>query len=212
LASVKGAGFQDIMHRYRRAWELCQQVGDQRQLATVLAGQRRFYLMRGDLQSALEVAEELLKVAQQLDDVSLCLHAHFELANTLIWMGDFARTLDQLDQVVTLYDQSSSRQLSSIYVEGDTLVLCLAQRALVLWLMGFPDQALHTSQNALGQLQTVGHAYNQAVISNWGTYLHKYRRDAAAVQTQAEAALALSLEHGIGHRAIQARMLRGWPW
>jgi predicted ATPase len=151
-------------------------------------------------------------VAQQLDDVSLCLHAHFELANTLIWMGDFARTLDQLDQVVTLYDQSSSRQLSSIYVEGDTLVLCLAQRALVLWLMGFPDQALHTSQNALGQLQTVGHAYNQAVISNWGTYLHKYRRDAAAVQTQAEAALALSLEHGIGHRAIQARMLRGWSW
>jgi predicted ATPase len=86
------------------------------------------------------------------------------------------------------------------------------QRALVLWLMGFPDQALHSSQSALSQLHTVGHAYNQAVINNWGAYLHHYRRDAAAARSQAEAALALSLEHGIGHRSIQARMLQGWAW
>ena len=212
LASVKGAGFQDIMHRYRRAWELCQQVGDQRQLATVLAGQRRFYVMRGDLQSALEVAEELLTVAQQLDDISLHLHALFELANGLIWMGDFVRTRAHLDQVIALSEQSSPHQLSSIYAEGDTVVLSLMQRALVLWLMGFPDQAFHSSQSALSQLHTVGHAYNQAVINNWGTHLHHYRRDAAAARRQAEAALALSLEHGIGHRSIQARMLQGWAW
>jgi predicted ATPase len=86
------------------------------------------------------------------------------------------------------------------------------QRSLVLWLMGFPEQARHISQSALGQLQTVSHAYNQAVINNWGTQLHHYYRDAAAVQTQSEIALALALEHGIGHRAIQARMMRGWAW
>jgi predicted ATPase len=168
--------------------------------------------MRRDLTSSLKVAEELLQVAQQLDDLSLRLHAHHELANTLLWMGDHTKTQIQLDQAIALYNQSSPHLLASIYAEGDTWVLCLAQRALVLWLMGFPDQAMHTSQSVLGQLHKVGHAYNQVVIVNWMSYLHHYHRDAASVQTQAETALALALEHGVGHRAIQARMMQGWAW
>jgi predicted ATPase len=60
LMATKGQGVTEIGTVYTRARELCQQVGEPSQLFTVLRGLRFFHVGRGELQTAHELAEQLV--------------------------------------------------------------------------------------------------------------------------------------------------------
>ena len=60
LFAVQGYAAPEVERVYTRARELCQQVGDTPQLFQVLRGLFLFYLVRGHMQTAQELAEQLL--------------------------------------------------------------------------------------------------------------------------------------------------------
>ena len=66
-------------HVFNRARELCQQVGEPRQFFRVLCGLPNFYLVRAQLQTARELSEELLTLAQHIQDPTYLLGAHWTL-------------------------------------------------------------------------------------------------------------------------------------
>jgi predicted ATPase len=67
-------GAPEVAHTYSRARALCQEVGEETpQLCPVLAGRCSFYLVRGALQTALDLASQLLPVAQQHADALVAL-------------------------------------------------------------------------------------------------------------------------------------------
>ena len=53
---------------YGRARALCAQLGDTPQLFPVLRGLMMYYLNRGDLQTATQLGEQLLRVAEAQPD------------------------------------------------------------------------------------------------------------------------------------------------
>ncbi len=73
---------------YSRARELCRQVGETPQLFPVLVGLRLFYALRGELQTARELGEQLLRLAQSVQDAALLLEAHYALGVPLYWLGE----------------------------------------------------------------------------------------------------------------------------
>ena len=76
LAIHKGYAAPDVEQPYTRARELCQQVGETPQLFSVVFGLWNFYLNRGRLQTARELAAQLLTAAQRLHDPALHVAAH----------------------------------------------------------------------------------------------------------------------------------------
>jgi len=56
----------------------------------------------------------------------------------------------------------------------------------------------------------VSHPFSQAYSLVWDAVLHALRRDARATRIQAEAAIALSREHGLEMWQAEATPLRGW--
>ena len=66
LMATKGYAAPEVEKAYTRARELCQQVGETPQLFPVLWGLWVFYLMRGELQTARELGEQLLSLAQSV--------------------------------------------------------------------------------------------------------------------------------------------------
>jgi predicted ATPase/class 3 adenylate cyclase len=66
LMVTNGMGAAEVLQAYARARELCQQVGETPQLFQVLQGLWFFYLMRMELQTARELGEHLLTLAQQV--------------------------------------------------------------------------------------------------------------------------------------------------
>jgi predicted ATPase len=73
LLVAKGHGAPEVEHTYTQARALCQQVGETPQLAPVLFGLWRFYVVRPQLHTARELGETLLRLVQEakalLDDL-----------------------------------------------------------------------------------------------------------------------------------------------
>jgi hypothetical protein len=97
---------------YGRAWELCQQVGDVPQLCSALIGLWAFYLARSEPRTARELGEQLLRLAQSVQEPTFLLEAHLALGNTLLWLGELAPAHAHLEQGIALYNPSNTAPMS----------------------------------------------------------------------------------------------------
>ena len=88
LMATKGYAAPDVEHAYARARELCAQLGDTPQLFPVLRGLMLYYLNRGDVQTATQLGEQVLRLAQAQPDPAPRLLAHYMLGNVLFWRGE----------------------------------------------------------------------------------------------------------------------------
>ncbi len=83
LMATKGFAAPEVGTIYRRARELCQHVGETPQLFPVLWGLWAFYVVRAELETAYELGEQCLRLAQNVQDPALLLEAHCALETTL---------------------------------------------------------------------------------------------------------------------------------
>ena len=84
LMATKGYAAPEVEHAYTRARELCQQVGETPQLFPVLLDCGCFIYVRAELQTARELGEQLLTLAQRQQDPALLLEAHRALGAYLV--------------------------------------------------------------------------------------------------------------------------------
>jgi predicted ATPase len=82
--------------------------------------------------------------------------------------------------------------------------------ARVLWHLGYPDQALSCSQEAVKIAEGDSHPFSMAATLSWAAALHQLRREARRTRDVAEAALALATEQIIPFFGAQAMVLCGW--
>jgi predicted ATPase len=188
---------------------LCQQVGETPQLFQVLRGLWYFYLLRVELQTARELGEQLLTLAQHIGDPALFLEAHYTLGNTLNYMGEFAAAQAHLEQGIALYDPQQHRSHAVRYGQ-DPGVVCRSYAALTLWYLGYPDQALQRSHEALALARELEYPYSLALALYFAALLHQFRRERQRTQERAEAAIALASEGGFTVVVAGGTFLRGW--
>jgi predicted ATPase len=94
--------------------------------------------------------------------------------------------------------------------DNDPGVSCRSHAALLLWLLGYPEQALARLHEALALAHELPHPYSLAHARCWAAYVYQFRWDVPAVHEQAEAAVALSIEQGFPFWAAAGTILRGW--
>ena len=162
LIATKGFGASEVAQAYTRARELCQQMGETPDVFPVLRGLWVFHEARAELQVAYELAEQLLVLAQRLQDPVYLIEAYRALGNTLFWLGEFAPAQGHLEQAIALYDFQQHRLWRSC-MGLDPAVVCLSYAAWALWLLGYPDQARRRSAEALTLAQELSHSPSLAV-------------------------------------------------
>src|SRR5262249_60276941 len=118
--------------------------------------------IRRAFRTAQELGAHLLTLAQHIGDPALLLEAHCALGNTLNYLGEFAATQAHFAQGIALYDPQRHRSHAVRYGQ-DPGVACRAYAALTLWWLGYPDQALHRSHEALALAQEVAHPLSLAM-------------------------------------------------
>jgi predicted ATPase/class 3 adenylate cyclase len=209
LTVTKGYAAPEVGHAYARARELCQQVGETPQLFPVLRGLWNFYLIRTELRTARELAEQLLQLAQRTQDPALLQQAHSAMAGALVHLGEFAATHEHLQQGLTLYDPPQHRALP-LRLEIDLGVFFRAYMTRPLWLLGYPDQAIRRSQEALILAQELAHPFSLAYALAFAAWVHQFRRESQATHERAEALCALAKEQGFAFLLATGTMHRGW--
>jgi TOMM system kinase/cyclase fusion protein len=209
FTATKGQAAPEVGHTYSRARELCRQVGETPQLFRALWGLWYFHVVRAELQTARKLSEELLTLAQHLQDPVYLQEVHFTLGSTLLYLGEFPLSREQWEQSLALYDPQQ-HHAHAVLFGWDLGVFGRAQVPHALWSLGYPDQALVMSREALTLAQELSHPFSLAVALDYAAMLHQFRREPQAVHERAEAAIALCTEQGFAYYLAWGMTMQGW--
>ena len=209
LIATQGYASPTVGATYSRAQELCREISQESLFFPALWGLCAFSAVRAQLQTAWEIGQQLLQLAQTAQDSALLIMAHLGLGGTLLWQGEFSAAREHLEQGVALYDPLQHHELAFTY-GYDPGMACLSYASLALWILGYPDQALRSAEAALRLAEQFSHPYSQVHTLSWAAVLRQYRREGVGAQENAEPAIALSSEHGFPLWLAMATALRGW--
>jgi predicted ATPase len=126
-----------------------------------------------------------------------------------MWLGEFAWAREYFEQGIALYNPQQHRSHTSRGGQ-DPGVVCLSTVALVLWFLGYPDQALKSIQEALTLAQELSQPFSLGHTLQYTATLHLFRREEQAVQERAEAVITLSTEQGFPHLLADGTVDQGW--
>jgi predicted ATPase len=129
------------------------------------------------------------------------------LGDVFYRLGEFAPAREHLEQGIALYNAQDHRSSGAL---DDPAVYCLSFAAFMLWFLGYPDQALQRSEEALTLAQEVSRPFSVAFALDLVSVLHRVRREGRAAQERAEVAIALSREQGFPFFLTLGIILRGW--
>jgi predicted ATPase len=148
-----------VQQTYTRARQLCQHLADPQQLFPSLRGLWNYYQVRAEYQTAHALAAQLLTLAQQAQDPAMLLAAHRALGSTLFYLGETAIAHTHYTQGMALYDPQQHRALAFLYGD-DAGVVCRTHAAWALWHLGYPDQGLTRSHEAVMLAHQVAHPFS----------------------------------------------------
>ncbi len=206
---VKQWSAPEVAQVYARARELCRLLGDPPQLFPVLFGLNGFHTLRGELNTARELSSELLEIAQRQNDTALLLNSHFAMGLVLYNQGEFLAAGTHFEHVRSLYKPALHRS-AVVYGGHDPGVHSLGFQSLVLWRLGYPDQAADRIQAALNLARELSHPYSSVLAFNLGAICHLMRGEGEPAWQLSDAGYSLSVEHGFQGVVAFALAVRGW--
>ena len=207
LIAVKGFASPEVGKVYARAREICQQAGEVPQLFPVLWGLWVFYTARAEHETAHQLSEQCLRLAETTRDPGLLVEAHHAIGVTLTALAEFGPGLEHLDYVIAHHN--ASRHDTFPYGQ-DPKVVCLSQAAWTLWIHGYPERALRRNEEAIALARELSHPYSLAAALGFGAMVPQFYRNAEKTLELADAAVKLSTEREFAYWAAWSRVMRGW--
>ena len=210
LVATKGFTDPQVEQIYLRARELCEGLGDTTQLVPVLVGLANIHLLRAELRQARELGEECLTLAQRHDEPGVRMAAHRMLGSTLHFLGEFPQAHAHLEQANALRERYHRRFDASLYLISGSRVYCRSIFARVLWALGYPEQALSASDEALILAEETSHSHTLAQALSLAAAFHLDRRDVQRTECLAREAVALAAEHDFAYWRATGCLWWGW--
>lgn len=195
LTARDGYASGEVERSYRLARDACAAEPDDVDAYPVLRGLATFYLVKGSLSDAYELAREALTRALSsgrpdhlLDALSV--HGYASL---------YANRLVEADTMLTecwdRYDALDGRRLR-YPVPQDAGIAALALLPTVRWLRGQPVEAERAIADGLAHAERIDRPFDRAVLHSWIAGVRYTQRRHAQAREHAQIALGLSAEFG----------------
>jgi serine/threonine protein kinase/predicted ATPase len=200
----------DVEAAYTRAHLLCRELGESPDLFPALWGLCLFRIARGEIQTGLNLADQLLGLAQDAQDPGLLLQAHYAQGRVHTFLGDWTSAKTHLEQAIACYDRRQHHSHAFLFGGHDPCVSSLCFAALSHWMLGYPEQAFQKGQEALALARELGHTTSVGHAKLLVALLHQYRRDVTETLELAEELERLAADQGLLFYLAAAKVLRGW--
>ncbi len=210
LQSTKGYSAPEVQENYARAHELCQQLGLTAQSFPVLYGLFRYYMLQANYAKAEELGDQLVGMADQTDNPNFLVAAHRALGGPLVYQGQHNRALVHLKKVISIEPTPELRAEAYQYDVVDPWITSRSYMSWALWLLGYPEQALEQSRQAVTRAEGLEHPFSVALALSFAQWLHQFCHDVSRTRMTAERALTISTEQSFAFWIGWCRVLRGW--
>ncbi len=209
LVVTKGYAASEVEQTYACARERAIHSGERSHLYSAVLGLSAYYLIRGEFQSAQELAMQGLRLATDMQDPALLVESHYVLGTALFHLGHLKAARSNLEQGIALYESSQHAAMVSRFGH-DAGILCLCYLARILWFQGYPDQAWRRSAEAVALARALGHPFSLAHALTFAALVGQLRLEIQSTRELAEEAIALCTAHGFAFCLAMATVLRGW--
>jgi len=207
LGVAKSPGDLEVRRALSRAQELSSEIGDDTFQFRALAGVWYHHQVTGETEASLEVAKQLLRLAQAFEDPVRLKFAHLALAQRLQQLGDLIPGAEHIRQSEGI--TCAEGRVSSYHL-GDAPSRWLAISAGAFWQLGYPDQAMARSREALARAERLSHGFVSAVTRMYCGYFSADCRHVEAAMGHGDAGFALASEYGFSLLLPMLMMQRGW--
>lgn len=210
LIAVHGYAAPQTGATYSRARFLCERLGDTSALFATLSGEFTYHFVRGDYGMMRQLTDEARRTSERTADAALLLAAHRLSGLTALQVGAFVEARSEFEAILRLYDPSQHRPPPVHYVH-DPKISALPYLAVILWILGYPEQARRWSVAALEYAELLNQANLTAHVRVYGgAGLAELLRDTAAVRGHADAIIGLADQHSLHYFRLSGLILRGW--
>jgi predicted ATPase len=166
----------------------------------------------GQLTESLRWAGRLSKSGAELGDDGLEIVGHRAASASHYWLGEFAKARRTGDQVLKLYDPERHWGLATL-TNTDPFTGEGIYRGQLLWMTGYPDQALAANHAMEANTRRRGHPFDLAFALTLGAQLFGYLGDSDTLERCAEEAERIGKERGLALLGeIMAEISRGVAW
>ena len=205
----KGWGATDVERAYGRANELCKSVEHAEETIWPLWGVFVFHLVRGEMTRAREIANRIETLALASTSRVAQLVAHMVMVQIDMYTGHFADAAAHVAEGRQLYREDEDRLLVGLYTT-DLLLTLQVHEAHLLWLRGFPEQAIALCDVNDNLAHSLEHPYSMSWALTWGAIPHLYHDDIDRLLENANEGIRIAEEFGFAYTAAIGRMVRGW--
>ena len=210
LMTIHGFASPGVNDAYTRATELAKSLGDHARLFTATWGKWLAQQQAGNMQIAQVLADEVLSLAEELDELEFRLQAHHAIWTTAYRQGNFVKCLKHAKQGVELFVPEIHGSQSSSYGGHDAGTCANNHAALSSWFLGENKRAEIFIDGAIKISDELAQPFSQALARLFAAQLYRYMDNPEMVTHFADAALVITRENGFGQLSAQAELLRGW--
>src|SRR5215471_5970447 len=185
VRSVKGNAAPETGRAFARARELWEQLGSPSDFLHVPYGQSRYHVYRGELDLALRLDEDLLRLSRLRDDSAGLVLGHTTSGLNLWSAGRFALSRAHLEDAVALSDSVPYRLLihqAGVHPHGSAH----SWLGIVLFCLGFPDQASARSSASVAEARRLDHPPTLATSLTGNARLLALVEDSVALDQRAD--------------------------
>lgn len=209
LIAVKGFVPAEIDKIHALGKELLLSRGPSPELFNMRVLLLMFYMSSGKMRLARETAEQLLHIAEELEDSALVMESHRGLGATLVEMGECAEALGHFEIALSLYPANRNHRYG-LTIAHDCKVIseCLTARAL--WAIGDGDGALEHMQAGLKFAEELGAPRSLAFAAHLAAQLHEVRGEPLPAQKWAKELARVAEEYGMDFWGALGSIHLGW--
>jgi class 3 adenylate cyclase/predicted ATPase len=209
LLVSRGYAAAEVETAFTRMRSLCQRVGDRSELFLALRGLWAFRFVRAELRTAMELARELIQIAEEERDTAFRLEADRAFGMTKLYLGEFETASIHLGRAVALYDPEQHHAHAFRY-GNDPGVVCLSYGAKALWSLGRTGEAEASSKEALQLAHRLKHPFSETQAEALAAMLAQHARDLTAVLAHVGTVIPASIRYSFPYWLAIGTLLGGW--
>lgn len=204
LATMRGAGSDDVLAVHRRALELADRLDLPQARIQAQSGSFTFLIMRADLERAGMAAADLLMTARRLPFPFFEFVGRVSMGGVLANLGDLAGARREFERAHATWDPAHP------LLALDAAVIYRTMLGFTALLQGEPDIGAGWIADALARAASLGNPYNVSYAHELAAQYHATTGDRERALAFADAAAVLADEHGFPVHAAVAAVVRGW--
>jgi tetratricopeptide (TPR) repeat protein len=189
-----------------RSLEIAEAHNDAVNQLRLLSRLHMFHTRLGDFKTALGYAQRGVSVVGTIEEPAARALAHCVLGMALRHAGDQNGARAELE---TALQHSAHARGIATYVGYDPAVLANVTLAIVLWLQGYPDQAVNRARRAVAEAESLDHPVTLAIALSWAAWVFLRVDDLENAEQHTERFLSLSESHSLGTYLAIGRAYKG---